>query len=79
MYFQSSPNTIALSMNSIEELRDYVIADMIGQIGSMSREELVQAMITLCTSSLEQMDANELLVFRREYVERWIQSENMED
>lgn len=59
-------------MNSVEELRDYIVADTIKQIESMSREELVQILITVCTTPLEQMDANELLAFRKEYVGRWL-------
>lgn len=59
-------------MNSTEELRDYVVADTIKQIESMSREELVQTLVLITTTPLEQMDANELLAFRKEYVGRWI-------
>lgn len=65
-------------MNSIEELRDYVVADTIKQIESMSREELVQTLVLITTTPLEQMDANELLAFRNEYVGRWIQPKNEE-
>lgn len=59
-------------MNSVEELRDYIVADTIKQIESMSREELVQVLCIICTTPLEQMDANELLAFRKEYVGRWL-------
>lgn len=58
-------------MNSIEELRDYVVGDMIHQIESMSREELVQTLIMICTTPLEKMDANELLEFRQTYAQLW--------
>lgn len=63
-------------MNSVEELRDYIVGDTIKQIESMSREELVQILIMICTTPLEQMDANELLAFRKEYVGRWISQKN---
>lgn len=59
-------------MNSVEELRDYIVADTIKQIESMSREELVQILVMITTTPLEQMDANELLAFRKEYVGRWL-------
>ncbi|HRH55279.1 MAG TPA: hypothetical protein PK609_00215 [Candidatus Paceibacterota bacterium] len=65
-------------MNSLEELRDYVVGDMIKQIESMSREEVVQILIMICTTPLEQMDANELLAFKKEYVGRWIQPKTKE-
>lgn len=58
-------------MNSIEELRDYVVGDMIHQIESMSREELVQVLIMICATPLEKMDANELLEFRQNYAKLW--------
>lgn len=65
-------------MNSVEELRDYIVADTIKQIESMSREELVQTLVLIATTPLEQMDANELLAFRKEYVGRWIQPKHEE-
>ncbi|MGB4076132.1 MAG: hypothetical protein WBK28_00295 [Minisyncoccia bacterium] len=58
-------------MNSIEDLRDYVIADVIHQVESMSREELVQTLVLICTTPLEKMDANELLEFRKTYAQLW--------
>lgn len=58
-------------MNSIEDLRDYVIADVIRQVESMSREELVQTLVLICTTPLEKMDANELLEFRQTYSKLW--------
>ncbi|KND51234.1 MAG: hypothetical protein ABA06_02900 [Parcubacteria bacterium C7867-001] len=58
-------------MNSVEDLRDYVIADTIQQIESMSREELVRTLVMITTSPLEQMDANELLKFRKQYYKLW--------
>ena len=58
-------------MNSVEEFRDYVVADMIHQIQSMTHEELVQAMIHICSPTLEQMDVNELFEFRGRYTELW--------
>ena len=58
-------------MNSIEEYRDYIIADMITHIQSMSREELVQALIAACTPPLEEMDAKQLFDFRGRYAELW--------
>jgi hypothetical protein len=60
-------------MNSPEELRDYIIADTISQIEAMSREELVRTLVLICTTPLEQMDANELLNFRKEYLGKWTQ------
>lgn len=51
-------------MNSVEDLRDYVTVDVINRIESMSREELVRELIELSTTSLEQMDADELLSFK---------------
>jgi hypothetical protein len=61
----------SIPMNSIEEYRDYVIADMISHIQSMSREELIQALITACTPPLEEMDAKQLFNFRGRYSELW--------
>ncbi|KND51894.1 MAG: hypothetical protein ABA06_01375 [Parcubacteria bacterium C7867-001] len=66
-------------MNSVEELRDYIVADTIKQIESMSREELVQILVIITTTPLEQMDANELLAFRKEYVGRWLPKEHERD
>lgn len=51
-------------MNSIEDFRDYLIADVIQEIESMSREELVRNLVQIRTTPLEQMDAIELLKFR---------------
>lgn len=61
-------------MNSQEELRDYIIADTITQIESMSREELVRTLTLIATTPLEQMDANTLLDFRETYYKLWKQN-----
>lgn len=63
-------------MNTVEELRDYIVGDTIKQIESMSREELVQILIMICTTPLEQMDANELLAFRKQYAGFWTHSKS---
>jgi sulfur transfer protein SufE len=60
-------------MNSIEDLRDYIIADTITQVGSLSREELVRTLVHILTTPLEEMDANELLEFKNEYFGKWTQ------
>lgn len=63
-------------MNSVEELRDYIVSDTIAQIESMSREELVQTLVLITTTPLEQMDANELLAFRKQYAGFWTHSKS---
>lgn len=48
-------------MNSTNELRDYLIADEIQRILSLSKEELERELIDLKSKAIEQMSDYELL------------------
>ena len=48
-------------MNSTSELRDYLIADEIQRISSLSREELVSELVEIKSRAIEQMSDYEIL------------------
>ena len=52
-------------MNDIEALRDYIIADEIQRIQSLSREELVSELITLQSEKIETTSLADLLRVRK--------------
>jgi len=48
-------------MNSTSELKDYLIADEIQRISSLSQEELMRELIDLKSKAIEAMSDSELL------------------
>lgn len=52
-------------MNDIEDLRDYIIADEIQRIQSLSREELIRELIELQSAKIESASVTELLRARQ--------------
>lgn len=48
-------------MNSTSELKDYLIADEIQRISSLSKEELIRELIDLKSRAIEEMNDYELL------------------
>ena len=48
-------------MNSIEELRDYRLADEIQRIQSLSREQLLEELIEIQTSYILSLNDREIL------------------
>ena len=57
---------VSKSMNDIESLRDYRIADCIQHIQSMSREELERKLINIETEKIECMTDAEILSFKKQ-------------
>ncbi len=56
-------------MNSIEDLRDTVIADEIISIESMNFSDLVRELILFRVEPIETMNGRELWAFRKKQVE----------
>lgn len=54
-------NGVQNNMHSTTELKDYLIADEIQRISSLSKEELVQELIDIKSKAIEQMSDYELL------------------
>lgn len=52
-------------MNDIEALRDYIIADEIQRIQSLSREDLISELIELQSAKIESASLAELLRTRQ--------------
>jgi len=52
-----------------EDFRDAIIADIIVEVESMSREEIVRELINVKTNPVLSMTSSQLLAFRREQVE----------
>lgn len=53
------------TMNSTAELRDYLIADEIQRLSSLTKEELVRELIEIKSRAIEQMSDKELLTNSR--------------
>ena len=49
-------------MNDIEALRDYIIADEIHRIQSLSHEKLVRELVELSSREIEKMTDSQLLI-----------------
>lgn len=55
-------------MNSTSELRDYLIADEIQRISSLSKESLKQELIEIKSRAIEKMSDYELLNQKNEQI-----------
>lgn len=63
VYISVNANYYA-DMDSATELKDYLIADEIKRISSLSKKELVEELIDLKSKNIEQMSDDEILLSR---------------